>query len=77
MIHKQELRFEDGDVKVFNGETYVNINSLDKVFSGTVEVSGATTLSNASIIMSNLPTSDPTVAGQLWSNAGVLTVSAG
>ncbi len=25
----------------------------------------------------NLPTSDPTVAGQLWSNSGVVTVSAG
>ena len=24
-----------------------------------------------------LPTSDPAVAGQLWSNAGVVTVSAG
>lgn len=26
---------------------------------------------------STLPTADPVVAGQIWSNAGVLTVSAG
>ncbi len=26
---------------------------------------------------SNLPTADPSVAGQVWSNAGVLTVSSG
>ena len=29
------------------------------------------------IIFDNLPTSDPAVAGQLWSDTGVLTVSAG
>lgn len=29
------------------------------------------------VIFSGLPTSDPAVEGQLWSNAGVLTVSAG
>lgn len=29
------------------------------------------------VIFSGLPTADPVVAGQLWSNAGVLTVSAG
>jgi len=33
--------------------------------------------SNSVVIFSNLPTADPAVAGQLWSNAGVLTVSAG
>jgi len=30
-----------------------------------------------SIIFTNLPTADPHVVGQLWSNSGVLTVSAG
>jgi hypothetical protein len=29
------------------------------------------------VLMSGLPTSDPTNAGQLWNNSGVLTVSAG
>lgn len=38
----------------------------------------ATTLSASGVVtFSGLPTSDPSVAGQLWSNSGVLTVSAG
>ena len=28
-------------------------------------------------MMTGVPTSDPSVAGQVWSNSGVLTVSAG
>lgn len=32
---------------------------------------------SGTVIFSALPTADPHVAGQLWSNAGVLTVSAG
>ena len=27
--------------------------------------------------VANIPTSDPVVAGEVWSNAGILTVSAG
>lgn len=38
----------------------------------------ATTLSaSGPVILSGLPTTDPLVAGQLWSDLGVLTVSAG
>jgi cytoskeletal protein CcmA (bactofilin family) len=38
----------------------------------------ATTLSaSGAVIFSNLPVADPLVAGQLWSDVGVLTVSAG
>ncbi len=38
----------------------------------------ATTLSASGVVtLSGLPTADPLVAGQLWNNAGVLTVSAG
>jgi hypothetical protein len=33
--------------------------------------------SNSIVIIKDLPTADPSVAGQLWSNAGVVTVSAG
>lgn len=40
------------------------------VVATTITASGA-------VIFSGLPTSDPSVAGQLWSNVGVLTVSAG
>lgn len=32
---------------------------------------------NSVVIIKDLPTSDPSVAGQLYSNSGVLTVSAG
>lgn len=47
------------------------------VAATTLSASGVVSLTNASISMTALPTSDPTVAGRLWSNAGVLTVSAG
>ncbi len=29
------------------------------------------------LIMNNLPTSDPSVAGQLWNNSGAVSISAG
>jgi hypothetical protein len=32
---------------------------------------------NSVVIFKDLPTADPTVAGQLWNNLGVLNVSAG
>lgn len=45
------------------------------------DVSGAVTATDLSasgvVILSDLPTADPEVVGQLWNNAGVLTVSAG
>lgn len=51
--------------------------------AGTLDVTGAAVLDStlsvagATIIMSALPVADPSVAGQLWANAGVVTVSAG
>lgn len=67
------------DLKSTSGSgTFTTLSaSSTATLSGATTISGATTLSNASIIMSALPTSDPSVAGQLWSNSGVLTVSAG
>jgi hypothetical protein len=38
---------------------------------------GDVTINGTTIIISDLPTEDPEVAGQLYNNAGVLTVSAG
>lgn len=35
------------------------------------------TVSGSNVIITGLPTSDPAVAGALWSNLGVVTVSAG
>lgn len=37
----------------------------------------STAFTDAAISMANLPTADPAVAGRLWNNSGVLTVSAG
>lgn len=48
------------------------LNALD-----TITLEQGVTLSDATIIMSNLPTSDPGVAGQLWTNTLVVTMSAG
>lgn len=45
--------------------------------NGFTSTTGTVTLNGATIIVSSLPTSDPAVAGQLWNNSGVLTVSAG
>lgn len=60
-----------GPVKSNNGfEGNVTGNVTGAVDATTLSASGVVTLSG-------LPTSDPTVAGQLWNNAGVLTVSAG
>jgi hypothetical protein len=47
------------------------------VAATTLSASGVVSLTNASISMTALPTSDPLVAGRLWNNSGVLTVSAG
>ena len=50
--------------------TFGAATSVTSVSTGALTASGA-------VILSGLPTSDPAVAGQLWSNSGVLTVSAG
>ena len=44
-------------------------------FGPTTSITDLT--ASGAVIFSGLPTSDPAVAGQLWNNAGVLTVSAG
>jgi len=38
---------------------------------------GSTLTVGGDVVLSGIPTSDPAVAGQLWNNSGVLTVSAG
>lgn len=57
----------------------VSTNGFQGAVTGAVAGAvAATTLSaSGAVVLSGLPTSDPAVAGQLWSNAGVLTVSAG
>lgn len=61
------------------GKNNLAVLTEDNELTGDNEFTGETTFSNTSgvVIMSNLPTTDPEVAGQLWSNSNVLTVSAG
>ena len=60
-----------GPVRSENGFQTVSKN----VDTGAITVTA--TINGGTIILPNLPTSDPAVAGQLWNNSGVLTVSAG
>jgi hypothetical protein len=48
----------------------VRSSRLQILNDGTVTISGA-------VKMTGLPTADPTVAGQLWNDAGTVKVSAG
>jgi len=60
------LRVEDG-------------GRIDVQDGGAVDLGASVTLavSGANVTITGLPTSDPSVAGALWVNTGVLTVSAG
>ncbi len=51
----------------FEGE----MTATDLTTTGTVTVDGTT------VVIADLPETDPEVVGQLWNNAGVLSVSAG
>jgi len=57
----------------------VSTNGFDGAVGGNTPaaVTATTLTASGTVILSGLPTSDPSVAGQLWSNSGVLTVSAG
>jgi hypothetical protein len=53
--------------------------SLDISAGGSVKLGAAVTLtvSGNNVILNGLPTSNPAVAGALWTNSGVLTRSTG
>lgn len=53
-----------------DGEIVLGYDPLGSTSIGQVRIT-------VNVILQNLPTADPHVAGQLWSNSGVLTVSAG
>ena len=62
----------------FSGPVQSANGFIGNVTGGVTGAVAATTLSASGVvILSDLPTADPLVAGQLWSDAGVLTVSAG
>lgn len=60
----------------FEGDITGNITG-DVTGNVSGEVSATDLSASGVVIFSDLPTSDPSVAGQLWSNTGVVTVSAG
>lgn len=52
-------------------------NVTGAVSATTLTTTGTVTIDGTAVIISDLPTSDPTVAGQLYVTAGALMVSAG
>ena len=56
---------------------FVEIDENATTVASTENISITHDGTNSVVIIKDLPTSDPTVAGQLWSNSGVVTVSAG
>jgi len=64
-----------GPVRSENGFKDITVAANTGVESTNISITYDGT--NSVVILSDLPTSDPSVAGQLWSNSGVLTVSAG
>jgi len=60
-----------GPVRSQNGFQTISVNATTGAVTTTATIDGGT------VILPNLPTSDPVVAGQLWNDAGTLKVSAG
>ena len=71
-VKKAELS-ETGVFKVNAIESFTADTDLTIIANGT----GAVKITDVQVFLPNLPTSDPSVAGQLWSNSGVVTISAG
>lgn len=81
----------DGSIKATNGDLYIvnTANDKDIIFQSDDGSGGVTTyiqldgsdlstkILTQKLIISNLPTSDPGVSGQVWNNNGVLNISAG
>jgi hypothetical protein len=65
----------NGPVRSENGFKDVTKNATTGTITENISITHDGT--NSVVIIKDLPTSDPTVAGQLWSNSGVVTVSAG
>jgi len=65
----------NGPVRSENG--FKDISKASGTGTVTENISISHDGTNSVVIFKDLPTADPTVAGQLWSNSGVLTVSAG
>ena len=69
-----------GPVRSQGGFEVISINaSTGTVTTGSTygtNASVANLTASGTVILSGLPTSDPNVAGAIWSNSGVITLSA-
>lgn len=65
-----------GPVRSQGGFEVISINASTGAVS-TVATIGSDLSIPGTVILSGLPTSNPNVAGQVWANSGVLTLSAG
>ena len=61
----------------FSGPVVSTNGFQGDVAAAALTTTGTVTIDGTTIIITDLPTSDPSVAGQLYSDSGVLTVSAG
>ena len=70
-----------GPVRSENGFQTISVNSTTGAVTVTSTFGAATSITDltasGTVIFSDLPTADPTVAGQLWNDTGTLKVSAG
>ena len=57
--------------------TKINNTEILSVTISGVDITGNLSVSGATIMMSNLPTIDPSNAGQLWNDGNTVKVSAG
>ncbi|NIR25881.1 MAG: hypothetical protein GWN77_02755 [Gammaproteobacteria bacterium] len=65
----------NGPVRSENGFKEITKNATTGVVTENISITHDGT--NSVVVIADLPTSDPTNAGQLWNNAGVVNVSAG
>ena len=71
-----------GPVRSEGGFQVISINATTGTVTTNATYGASATVANLTasgsvIKLTGLPTSDPNVAGAIWSNTGVLTVSAG
>lgn len=72
----------NGPVRSENGFQVITINGSTGAVTVNATYGASATVANLTatgtvISLASVPTSDPNVAGRVWSNAGVLTLSAG
>ena len=71
----------NGPVRSENGFQTISVNATTGTVTVTSTIGSATSVNtltvSGTVILSGLPTSNPNVAGAVWSNAGVLSLSAG